>query len=61
MGEIYNLQDTLLIAGSSNGFLVRGVAGQRQVAPISEASSFFASVPKEEVSLAIVSADSSAV
>ena len=36
---------------SDIGYLVKGVAGQRQVAPLHQAKSFFADVPEDQVSL----------
>lgn len=36
---------------SLDAFLVKGVPGQRQVAPLTQAKSFFDGVPEEQVNL----------
>ena len=39
------------MTNKSGAFLLKGVAGQRSVGELKDATSFFESVPEEEVSL----------
>jgi hypothetical protein len=54
--EIRHLEDQLCANTQSReiGFLVKGVTGQRSVAPLSAAKTFFADVPETEVSWRLV-------
>ena len=54
--EIRQLEEGLISRSKSRpvGYLLKGVRGQRSIAPLTEAKSFFADVPEQQASLDLV-------